>query len=302
MGELVTFLGANTTTAGPMTPTPAPPLLKRCAIIGTAPSWKQCPWQDTSMEKWGLNDGYLLGIPHADRWYDLHPTYQMSFRPSGQRVVPPQQVAVGAYLRPEGHLDWLRTRPIPVYLPQARPDWPTSRTFPKDEILAFFAPHWPLRHHKDGTIAPGPDYEVSTPAWMLMHAIVEGYQEIYVYGIHLATQWEYIEQRPNFEWLLGLARGLTGAKIVLPAAAPICKARYRYAFEPKADIPHQVIQRRIEDIKAEGFQLRQRHGKLPWHAFPTKKDLEARLAVLDVELLDARGEGQRLQAQQSIGL
>lgn len=300
MAEILAFPGTRTTTtAGPVEA--GAPLLKRCAIIGTAPSWKQCPWHDMTMEKWGLNDGYLLGVPHADRWYDLHPIHQMSFRPSGQRVVPPQEVPVGAYLRPEGHLEWLRTRPIPVYIPQARPDWPTSRTFPKDEILAFFAPYWPLRVTKANAVEPGPDYEVSTPAWMLMQAIMEGYTEISVFGIHLATQWEYVEQRPNFEWLLGVAAG-RGVKIVLPAAAPICRARYRYAFEPKADIPHQVVQRRIEAVKAEGLALRRKHATLPWYARDTKKDLEARLGVLDVDLLDARGEQQRLMTQQNVGL
>src|SRR5574341_290149 len=101
--------GMDTTTT-----TPAP--LKRCAIIGTAPSWAQCPWSDRSLEKLGLNDGYLLGVPHASRWYDLHPFHQMSFQPRDRRSVPQSAVPIGAYLRPEGHLDWLKTRAFPVYL------------------------------------------------------------------------------------------------------------------------------------------------------------------------------------------
>lgn len=305
MGELVNFT-TTTGSAGAMSvrpegQSPAPPL-KRCAIIGTAPSWKQCPWQDTSMEVWGLNDGYLLGVPRADRWYDLHPIHQMNFRPTGQRVVPVEQAPpVGVYLRPEGHLEWLQSRPCPVYVQAARPEWPTSRTFPRDEILAFFRPYWPLRYQKNGAVTPGPDYEVSTPAWMLMHAIVENFSEISVWGIHLATAWEYQIQRPNMEWLLGLAAGL-GIKVILPERAPICKSSYRYAYEPKADLPAQAVQRKIEAIKAEGLKLRHQHAKLPWRAFSTKRDLEARLQALDTTLLDARGESQRIQAMQNLGL
>lgn len=277
---------------------PSPASLKRCAILGTAQSWKQCPFQDQTLEVWGLNDGYLLGVPRANRWYDLHPFHQMYFRPPGERAVGSSswhEVPTGAYLRPSGHLEWLKTRPIPVYLAEARSDWPTSRAFPKDAILDFFKPYWPWRLTRRGTVEPGPDYEVSTPSWMLMHAIVEGYTEIHVYGIHLATEWEYVQQRPNFEWLLGIAGGL-GIKIVLPESTPICKAAYRYAFEPKADIPFQEAQRRIQQIKADGATLQQRHAQLPWYASAQKADVRARLEQLHVELLDARQEASRVQA------
>ena len=94
------------------------------------------------------------------------------------------EVPLGVYLRPEGHLHWLQTRGFPVYLSEARKDYPTSRPFPKQAVLDFWAPYWPLRLSRRGVIQPGPDYEVSTPAWMLMHAVAEGYTEIHIYGIH----------------------------------------------------------------------------------------------------------------------
>lgn len=277
----------ETTTTGP-----AP--LKRVAIIGTAPSWQQCPWQDQTLEKWGLNDAYLIGVPVATRWYDLHPFHQMVFRPKHQRVVNAAEVPVGCYLRPEGHWEWLKTRSFPVYLAEAKPDYPTARVFPKAQILEAFRPYWPLRVSRTGQITPGPDYEVSTPSWMLMQAIAEGYQEIHVYGIHLATEWEYVQQRPNFEFLLGIAAG-KGIKIVLPASAPICKAAYQYAFEPKADLPVQQAQQTIDLIKAEGMALRKRRATLAWHARAEKADLDAQLKHLDVALMDARGMLQRAQ-------
>ena len=293
MADVIAFpVGpATATTVAPLSQAP----LKRCAIVGTAPNWKMCPWQDQTLEVWGLNDGYLLGVPRANRWYDLHPTYQMSFQPQGHRIVAAEKTQPGMYLRPEGHLDWLKSRPFPVYLQQARPDWPNSRTFPGDALLAWFAPHWPLRMTKKGAIEAGRDYEASTPAWMLMQAIMEGYTEIHSYGINLATAWEYQIQRPNWEWLLGFCAG-RDIKIVLPSTSPICHAKHRYAYEPKADIPIQIADAKQHAIKAEGLTLRQRHAKLPWHAFAVKADIEARLAVLDIDLLDARQESQRLQA------
>lgn len=297
MGVVPFSLSTGTGATGTVS-TDAP--LRRVAIIGTAPSWKQCPWQDKTLECWSLNDAYLLGIPRADRWYDLHPFHQMNFRPTGQRTVTPDEAPPGTYLRPEGHLDWLRSRPFPVYLAQARADWPNSRLFPQAEVLQWFADKWPLRLRRDGTVEPGPDYEVSTPSWMLMQAMVEGYQEISVFGIHLATDWERQAQRHNFEWLLGFAGG-RGIKIVLPYNTPICKSSYRYAYEPKADLPLQAIQRAIERTKTEGLKLRQTHARLPWYARRRKQDAEARLKALDVELLDQRQSYGRAQTILHVG-
>lgn len=274
-------------------PQPAP--LKRVAIIGTAPSWNQCPWGDQTLEKWGLNDAYLIGVPAASRWFDLHPFHQMYFQPRDRRTVNAAHIPVGVYLRPEGHLDWLKTRQFPVYLAEPHPDFPTARVFPKAEILQFWRPYWPLRLSRRGVIAEGPDYEVSTPSWMLMQAIAEGYQEIHVYGIHLATEWEYIQQRPNFEFLLGIAAG-RGIKIVLPESAPICKASYQYAFAPKADLPQQEAQRSIGLIKQEGAGLHQRLAHLSWYARDERADILARLKQLDIDLADAKGTLQRAQA------
>jgi len=278
---------------------PDPQPLKRCAILGTAQSLHMAPWSDKTLECWGLNDGYMLNVPRADRWFDLHPWHQMWFRQAGPNGAALssglRDLPAGLYLRPEHHLQWLKTRSFPVYLAEAHPDVVSGRVFPKQQVLDFFAPYWPWRRTRQGQIIPGPDYEVSTPSWMLMLAMMEGYREIHVYGIHLATDWEYVQQRPNFEWLLGFAAG-RDIKVVLPETTPICKASYRYAFEPKADIPMQQAQLRIGQIKQEGADLQKRLAALPWYAHGEKRDLIARLRRLDVLLTDARNTLGRLQA------
>ena len=277
----------ETTTTAMLSPTP----LKRCAILGTAETLRMCPWGDTTLEVWALNDAYMLQIPRADRWYDLHPFHQMFFRsatPGGPGSSGSQaEVPLGVYLRPEGHLHWLQTRGFPVYLSEARKDYPTSRPFPKQAVLDFWAPYWPLRLSRRGVIQPGPDYEVSTPAWMLMHAVAEGYTEIHIYGIHLATEWEYTVQRPNFEFLMGVAAG-RGVRFVVPEPAPICKADYQYAFAPKADLPKQQLERDIARIKQEGMTLRQQYAAAPWYARSARTDLTVRLQHLDAVLADTR--------------
>lgn len=253
---------------------------KRIAIVGTASTWKDTPWDDAGLEIASLNDAYMLGIPRANWWFDLHPFHQMVFKPKGQKVVDASQVPPGAYLRPEGHLEWLQSRPYPVYLQSARPDWPTSRTFPRAALEAKYG-----------------GYFASSPAWMLAWAMEEGYQEIHIYGIHLATQWEYVHQRPNLEWLMGIALQ-KGHQLVLPARCPLMKSRHAYAFEAKPEVPLDRVQRRIDLIKTEGARVSKRAAALPWWARRAKADAAARLELLDLELQDAHYELHRVQALQ----
>ena len=290
--DVLSLVPTQTTT---QVPEPAP--LKRCAIIGTAPSWKECPYDDLGLEKWTLNDGYLVGVPFVPgsicRHYDLHPVHQMWFR-NPQQPLDPRTVPMGVYVRPAGHLDWLRQRQHPVFLLERRPEAPNATPFPWQGVLDHFADIWPLRKTRAGQIVKGPDYEVSTPTWMLMHAIMEGYREIHVYGIHLATEWEYVQQRPNFEFLLGYARG-KGITIVLPQCTPICRAGYRYAQEPKADLAVQTAALAVSAIKTQGAALKQKLATLPATAIAERQDLAYQVRHLDVCLVDARQTQQRAQ-------
>lgn len=227
--------------------------MERVAIVGTAPSWTLTPWQDAGLHILSLNDAYqLAGFQRADGWYDLHPLdhfYIVPTPPAGQRaVVYSHQIPPGSYVRPAGHLDWLATQTMPVWLaPEhaaqlaASATWPSAHAFPKAEIEAAFG-----------------SYFTSTPAWMLAHAILQGAREVHIYGIHLSTESEYLEQRANFEFLIGcvLGRGkraitVSGGLrryetadgiIVLPEASPVLTSPFQYAFEPSP-------RRKLEPLK-----------------------------------------------------
>jgi hypothetical protein len=263
-------------------PVTAPPV-KKAAIVGTAGTWKLCPFQDPDLHIYGLNDLYVLGmsLQNFKGWFDLHPLHQMVFRAG--RTVSEADFQPGQYLRPQGHLDWLRTRPFPVFLQQAQPTWPNSREFPREQIQAKFG-----------------KYFSSTPAWMLAWLIQEGYDEIHVYGIHLATQWEYMRQRPNFEWLLGVAMG-KGVRVVVPERASILKDHFIYAYEQKPEVPVDHVRRRLHQTKVFGKRLNDIKAQLPWYARGRKAGIQQELAVLEAELTDARIEMDRLQLLQQIG-
>jgi hypothetical protein len=86
---------------------------------------------------------------------------------------------------------------------------------------------------------------------MIAQAVMEGAKELHIYGIHLATEFEYVKQRPNFEFLCGCVLGkgrrtLTvkdgfrhyesaDGLIVIPEASPILQSDFQYAFDPRPD-------------------------------------------------------------------
>jgi hypothetical protein len=218
-------------------------MAKKVCITGTAPSWKMTPWHDRSWEIWSLNDAWMLRPQRWDRWYELHPIDQMWFRDPAQRVIDASQIPKGHYVRPQGHLEWLKAQAahVPVFLQKEPPDdWPANaHRFPIEAVEAEF----------------GSSYWASGPAYMLAQAVLEGYTEIMITGIHLATEAEYREQRPQWENLIGRILGRSikestqpdgmrvydGAdvRIVLPPASvcPILSHGWKYAYEHKPDPP-----------------------------------------------------------------
>lgn len=268
--------------------------VKRLAIVGTAPTWTQTPWDDLTLEIASMNDAYVLGPKRINLWFDLHPVKEMAFTPKGQRFIEAHVAPVGAYLRPDGHLNWLRNCQCPVFM-QA-PIGGNTQAFPIEEVCAFWQQFWPYRIDPKGFVSAGKEYESSTPALMLMWAVMAGYTEIQIYGIHLATEWEYVQQRPNMEFLIGVAAGL-GVKIVLPTKAPLCHGTFRYAYEHKIDLPVQKVQREVEYITAEIRLVKKQVQVLPWWNLAARKDAEVRLSKLRVELHDAQNQMAKMKAR-----
>jgi hypothetical protein len=269
--------------------------MQRVAIVGTAPSWRLTPWNDPGLRILGLNDAYQLRWPRADEWYDLHPMDKFYYTPG--RKVFAHEVPAGWYVRPEGHVEWLRQQAIPVWLQSAPPDgWLHARAFPWEDIRATFG-----------------QYFQSSPALMLAHAILRGAKEIHIYGIHLATEHEYIEQRPNFEYLIGRALGAgkireskhqgcityetEDARIVMPEASPLLRSNFRYALEPRPAAT-------LEPLKWELHKLQIKHARVV-QALKTRKwwqpasSTQAQLWYLEAALDDAHQQLRR--AQMAIG-
>jgi hypothetical protein len=274
--------------------------MNKCCLLGTAPSWCDAPWDDLSIEIFSLNDAYLCrdkagkGLRRVNRWYELHPFDKMWLRPADKPVVYAHEIPKGHYVRPEGHLEWLKTQAmtIPVVLQQNPPDdWPSNAfRLPLEAIEAKFGMFWGDQ-----------PYWASGPSFMLAHAILEGYQEIHVYGIHLSTQAEYIEQRPNFEHLLGIAKGL-GIKVVMAPKSPLLKHGWKYAYEPKPvpEVPETLASARkdIQRVRTQKAETVRALVQWPW--WKPKGSTMAQLQELELLEADLAQQIARHHAQASV--
>jgi hypothetical protein len=264
---------------------------KRVAVVGTAPSWAQTPWDDPSLEIWSLNDAYMCrdaqgkGLRRADRWYEQHPIDKLWFRPHDQKVIYAHEIPEGHYVRPAGHLNWLKdqAKTIPVYLQETPPaDWPANaRRFPIEEADRRFGIYW-----------------ASGPSYMVAHAIMEGYREIHVYGIHLSTEAEYREQRPNFEHLLGIARGL-GITVKMAQESPVLKHGWKYGYEPR---PRVAVPPTVQAARKELKGVREERAKLvqalvAWPRWKTKAPAVERLTWLEILESDLASQISRWHAK-----
>lgn len=224
---------------------------KRVAIVGTAETWREAPWNDPDVTIVTLNDAHALGMPRIDVHYELHPLNRLWIYRKGTPVNM-HDVPFGHYVRPEGHIEWLAAmaQQRRVWTQDAPPEgWPEARQFPRQEItetfkdLLFLDPTW------------GKEYIASGPAWILLNEYRQGAEEFVITGIHLATQREYVDQRPNFEYLIGYLLG-RGCRITLPQRTPVCKAPHVYGYEPRLTVEkdrlaakaHKVNQRRSQVI------------------------------------------------------
>ena len=68
----------------------------------------------------------------------------------------------------------------------------------------------------------GQEYWNSSIAYIMAMAIHEGAKEIAIYGVDMSGSDEYGYQRPNMEYLIGLARG-KGVKVTIPKESELCK-------------------------------------------------------------------------------
>lgn len=192
---------------------------KKMAICGFAQGSAQlAPFNDPTWEIVGLNQLYRF-IPRADRWFDIHTNWD-------------EHVVEGT-----DHRKWLAEAPIPIYMVDRVEGIPNSVRYPIERVM-------------DGH----PDYFCSTVAYGIALAIAEGFEEIGLFGIDLVVGSEYIHERPNAEFWIGVAHA-KGIKVTIPPTSALCKQSHRYGYqvEPESLVRFSELQKRHKAL------LDQRH-------------------------------------------
>ena len=225
---------------------------RKVAIIGYAPSSRGLvPWNDPDMERWGLNNMYVLpdmtgagpdgnGLGYS-RWFQIH---------------NPSEIQV----RDKNHSKWLENQknvPI-VYMQRHYENIPSSVEYPVNRAIEIG------RGYLTNSIS-------QMAAMVLLESIQDAPKEIrerygcrwirsathftdlYLYGIDMAThaggvghtEGEFSYQRPSVEYWLGLIEGF-GINIHIPVQSDILKCVRVYGYEGAQTIQNKMKERYSE--------------------------------------------------------
>jgi hypothetical protein len=160
----------------------------KVAIVGLSDSSRHLvPWSDPQWELWGL-------AWDAER-YRYHRVFEMHDMPDLRGFYDEE---LPAYLEKVGHCSL-------VYMQEQYPEVPGAVRFPFDDVEAVCGSYWE-----------------SSIGYAMGLAIAQEAEEIAVYGVDMRATEEYAYQRPNMEYLIGLAKG-RGIKVHIPEVSPLMK-------------------------------------------------------------------------------
>ena len=211
-------------------------------IVGFAPSWVETPWDDDG-ERWGMNALHKIAPDKPfDRWYQLHDIDEHHKEDRAE------------------HIGWLRGSKLPIimwpeHIEKYGKEIPNAVAYPKDEVIAMFG-----------------KYFTNTVSWMVAHALFEDRENIGVYGVDMAQDSEYGNQRPSCEYFVGWARGM-GKTVFIPATSDLLKAPFLYGVEDGGALRTKMVGRQKE--------LQERKAHLEGQAGQVNQALQQVLGALE---------------------
>lgn len=162
----------------------------KVAIVGLAQSSRHLvPWNRPEWELWGV--AWDVERYKFRRAFEMHDMKTM------------QTSGASIYQNLPAYFDKLAACEV-VYTQEPLPI-PNGVVYPFDEVAQVCGDYWE-----------------SSIAYALALAITEGAEEIGIYGVNMRADEEYAYQRPNLEYLIGLARG-KGIAVHVPDVSPLLK-------------------------------------------------------------------------------
>lgn len=159
----------------------------RVGIVGLSPTTHDLAF-DSGLELWGLpwDEGYW---PMYSRLFEMHDLRLLESAESKRK---------------SGYLTRLQESHAPVYMQESY--FKNANKYPFDDVAKSI----------------GRYYFNSSIAYAMALAIHEKAEEIHVYGVDMKASDEFGYQKPNMEYLIGVAVG-KGIKVHIPDESPLCK-------------------------------------------------------------------------------
>lgn len=258
-----------------------------CAIIGFTDHRIQAFELDRSrFALFGLNEMWRYHQPKLfDCWFEIH-DYDgklENFSKPKEKGGDPEHIEAMAAMNNLG---------MPVFMQTHHAEIPSSVPFPKEFVEADLPDGLGL-------------YKTSCPAWELGLAIALGFEEIHMYGIDMAQDTEYAEQRNCVEFLLGIAVG-RGVKIHIPTNSDILHCWGQYAFGQEGEAIASKLKERHKWLHKEHSGYLHRIADLENEYQKKRRDLdglfEDKSGGLDAEYKKKKNEllALRFQAEGAI--
>jgi len=194
----------------------------KIALIGSAPaSVRLAPYHDESWKIWGCSPGVYGIAPRTDVWFELH------------RYEPGQTWFSAEYCL------FLQKYKGVVFMAEKRAEIPNSETLPVDGMVEKY----------------GPYFFTSSLAWMMALAIDVGATKIGLWGVDMAANEEYGDQRAGLHYFAMVAAS-RGIEVGIPPESDLFTPRPLYGI---SELDHGQIKltarrRELETRLAEAQQ------------------------------------------------
>ena len=168
---------------------------RKIAVCGSAASSVGlAPYGDPTWEIWSCSPANK-GQPRVDVWFELHN--------------PELKVREGLF----EWMEWLKTKPL-VYMQRAYKEYPGAKAYPLQAMLNKWGPYlW-----------------TSQLAYMLALAIEQKPAQIALYGIDMAANSEYNQQRLACQFLLKHIIDSQDIELIVPPESDILEPAPFYAY------------------------------------------------------------------------
>lgn len=183
---------------------------RKIAVLGSAVSSAGlAPYNDPSWEIWGCSPANR-DLPRVDVWFELH-------NPEVKR-----REGLDAWM------DWLATQPN-LYMQKTSPEYPTAKEYPLLPMIRKWGRYW----------------WTSQLSYMLALAIEQKPKAIGIYGVDMAANTEYNQQRLACQFFIKVAAE-SGIDLVIPPESDILEPPPLYGYCESSRQFRKYMARKLE--------------------------------------------------------